>query len=454
MKLIKLTREERKEYDSSRPFFHRKYACYAPVTGMYIGIGGNVTSCCVNRTHVLGKYPDQTLEESWFGQKRKELKTCLKKGDFSKGCEVCYHAIRSGNVSNNSALVYEDLRVSGKKYPAKIDFELSNKCNLECIICRGERSSSIRKNREKLPPIVSPFDSTFLEQLKPFLVHLKESNFLGGEPLLIPIYLDIWEQMMVINPDARIAIQTNATILTDRVKRILEGMSFTIAISIDSINKELYEKVRLNGRFDKVLQNIEYYQDYCKRKGTTLSISYTPMTRNWHELIDVVLFCNERQIFLFFNTLTHPRYLAIKNMEIAELEKVIETFEEVKLPDNLEVEKSNKTALKDYLKLLKHWYKESLTTQKSVVPVFDSVDAFFSEFKKFLVLESKCAEIDYVEIRGKVEWLLTMAEDQNNYEEACNFLFNVEFNKLLRYAPSMTKEELWVSFQGEFKMND
>ena len=151
-----LSDQIRAKYNAQRPKSKQHLVCHAPINSLYFGIGGWVTSCCVNRSFVLGEYPAQTIEDIWKGRRRMEILGRMKTGDLSKGCEVCYASISSGNYAGTSARVYDQLSDGLDSFPKKMDFELSNKCNLECIICRGERSSSIRKNREKLPPIESP----------------------------------------------------------------------------------------------------------------------------------------------------------------------------------------------------------------------------------------------------------------------------------------------------------
>jgi MoaA/NifB/PqqE/SkfB family radical SAM enzyme len=79
----------------------------------------------------------------------------------------------------------------GVVMPKVMEFELSNECNLECVMCNGSFSSSIRKNREKLPPIISPYNDDFVNELDAFIPHLTDAKFLGGEPFMIEIYLKI-----------------------------------------------------------------------------------------------------------------------------------------------------------------------------------------------------------------------------------------------------------------------
>ena len=444
-----LSKSERKSYNSERDKSKRSSVCHAPSTSMYIGIGGMITSCCVNRTYLSGRYPLQSLEESWFGKRKSNLVKCVANGDLSKGCEVCYDSIRSKNYSGLSARSYDKLSDKPTKYPKKIDFELSNKCNLECTICRGERSSSIRKNREKLPPILSPYDSEFLNQLDSFLPHLEDCHFLGGEPFLIPIYLDIWERMIEIKSEATISIQTNATILSDRVKKIIESMNFAISISIDSISPELFPKIRVNGKFDLVLKNMEYFSQYCDRKGTQLGISYTPIVTNWHELPEVVEFCNKRNIKLFFNTLSHPKHLSLKELSPGKLQEISDYLKNTQHPEYSELERANKQTYTNFRKLITYWHQEAL--EKSIAKPsskYLTIDAYFEAFNQHLISTEHNSTDLYINIRTKVESILTVAEDHNNYQMAEDFIMQLEFEKLVRYVPDSSLEELLISFEA------
>lgn len=437
----------RANYDAQRAKRKRTAVCHAPTKGLYFGIGGWVTSCCVNRSHVLGEYPKQSIQEIWDSSKRQKMAERMQCGDLSKGCEVCYDAISSKNYSGASALVYDDLSDGSNDFPKKMDFELSNKCNLECVICRGERSSSIRKNREKLPPIQSPYDAEFIRQLEPFFVHLEDCHFLGGEPFLIPIYLDIWERMSQINPKIAISLQTNGTILTDRVKRILESLPFSISVSIDAVDHDLYAKVRVNGNFDTVLKNMAYFKSYCERKNTELTVSYTPMLKNWHELPNVIAFCNEWKIKVFFNTLSYPKHLALMNLESQELNTIIKTLESFDCPSSNELQQANAKSYLDVLSLIRYWHACSLKKSEQVVSPYLTLDAFFDAFRSHLTNAVDDPAEKYVEIRSKVEAILTIAEESGKYQIAEDFIMALDFDKLVRYVPGVSVDELVVAFE-------
>jgi MoaA/NifB/PqqE/SkfB family radical SAM enzyme len=224
---------------------------------MYFRPNGSVTACCFNRSYELGHYPGNTIKEIWQGARTISLSNYLQKNDFSHGCERCKVSWDSENLMGAGFSLYERHPIN-KNYPTLLEFELNNTCNLECVMCFGEFSSSIRRNRDKLPALEMKYDDKFVTQLEEFIPYLKEAKFLGGEPFLIKIYYKIWEKIIEINPDCVIDIQTNATILNSGIKDLLERGRFRIGVSIDSQTKEIYEKIRVNSNYEIVKSNLEY----------------------------------------------------------------------------------------------------------------------------------------------------------------------------------------------------
>ncbi|MCO5260555.1 MAG: SPASM domain-containing protein [Crocinitomicaceae bacterium] len=175
--------------------FKKTSACEAPIRSLRFNHSGNVLACCFNRGYVFGKFPEQSINEIWFGDKKNKLTKALFKNDFSLGCLNCEYYVKD-NRKSSGAFQYDYLKEQKqyKNYPTMFDFELGSSCNFECIMCSGEYSSAIRKNRENKKPYYSPyeeFSGQFIEQLVPFIPHLTEMRFLGGEPFLMNIYYKI-----------------------------------------------------------------------------------------------------------------------------------------------------------------------------------------------------------------------------------------------------------------------
>ncbi|HLP18740.1 MAG TPA: radical SAM protein, partial [Chitinophagales bacterium] len=289
-----------KEYNQHRPLGPQKYACYAPFKSIYFGHHGRAIACCYNRTHLLGEYPKNSIKDIWFGAEADKLREFIKHDDLSLGCTGCKQQLVAGNFDAVKAKQYDERTMNRNRYPSVMEFELSNICNLECEMCSGDFSSLIRTKREKLPPLAMAYDDAFVKQLEEFIPYLDEVKFYGGEPFLIEIYYQIWEKIMEINPKVRISVQTNATVLNNRVKRILENTDFHINVSFDSLQKETYESIRINADFERTLENMKWFRDYAKSRNTFFGISACAMQQNWRELPAFIRFCNEWDVPVYF----------------------------------------------------------------------------------------------------------------------------------------------------------
>jgi len=354
------------KYNAQRQTGPKPLLCYAPMTNMYFGHHGKITACCHNRTYLLGQYPDKTIAEIWNGEKAEQLRNLIKQNELPISCYDCKLGLESGNFDAVKAKMYDALPVNAD-YPSVLEFELSNTCNLECIMCKGEFSSLIRKNRENKPPLENPYDSLFVDQLVDFIPHLYEVKFYGGEPFLIDIYYEIWDKILSINPKCRISVQTNATVLNDRVKGLLAKGNFHLNISLDSLSKDTYEAIRVNADFERTMDNIKFFHDYCKRKNTFFGISACPMQQNWKELPDFINFCNELEAPVYFHTVWSPADCALMKMTAKELKKVCLYLEEYEFPKRTAIENKNRRHYQDYLSQIKSWSEKALITEESML---------------------------------------------------------------------------------------
>ena len=351
------------EYNKHRKGGGKPVLCYAPFKNMYLGHHGNVISCCFNRTYFLGTYPKQSLKEIWTGTKAKKLRDYIKHNDLSLGCTDCKNLMEGKNYDAIKAKMYDELP-QNDNFPTVIEFELNNTCNLECIMCSGDYSSLIRRNREKKPPIDNVYDKEFLKQLEEFIPHLTETKFYGGEPFIIDIYYEIWDKIITINPNARISVQTNATVLNDRVKNLLNKGKFHLNISLDSINKETYEKIRINANFEKVMENIKYFHDYCKKNDTFFGISTCPMRQNWRELPQMMDFCNNLDVPVYFHMVWFPQTASLWNLDSEKLKEIYDYLTSYDFNKNSSIEIKNHTHYFDFVSQVNSWYSKALIREK------------------------------------------------------------------------------------------
>ena len=271
--------------------------CTAPVASMNFDTTGRATPCCYNREFELGRYPQNSLKEIWFNQKRQTLGDALNRYDFDKGCFQCKRQIL---IQNDHLLLnaFRKYRLPNENgYPSHIDFEFANVCNYECIMCGGKWSSSIRRNREKLPPLPSPFDDLFLKQLDEFIPHLKSATFVGGEPFLCDLYFKMWERMSQLNRNITIDVVSNCSVYNSKVEAVLGSLpNMKIIASMDSVRRETYERIRKNGKFEVVLKNLERY---IAQKRLTL-INCCTLIQNIDEVPEMIAYCEKHNLYVNF----------------------------------------------------------------------------------------------------------------------------------------------------------
>lgn len=424
-----------------------KQICYAAEKSMYFGKDGNVSACCYNRLFVFGNIANQTIDDIWRGPKIKELSNSLKDNDLLKGCFACKLKIQSGNYGAVGSLAYDNIPYNSN-WPTQIDFDLSNECNLECIMCNSENSSSHSKRIHGTNINPGIYDDNFLKQLDLYIPNLYTAGFYGGEPFIIPMYYQIWEKIITHNPNCHIVVQTNATVLNDKIKDMLEKGNFNISISIESFRKETYEKIRKNAEFDRVLKNINYFSNHAKRHNYKLNISVCPMQQNWKELPEIILMANEFAATIYFNTVLNPAQCSLHSLTHNELSEIIRELSYYTLPENNTVEKQNKTHYQGFLEQLKVWQHEKENTSLHTHNLTEELSP--AEIEK-LSVEELCTML-FDKIKNEKNPSIYVVEDLKRLDEAHSKLLEVALkfennNKIKHYLFDMMKKEGEVIIQ-------
>ena len=233
--------------------------CNAMFCNVFLSIKGVATPCCMNQKYVLGDYRSQPLGEIWEGEAAMEFRRQIQNNQFPVGCEGCRDSLGSGIISMVQINQYEKFCKSN--FIQRIEFQTGNTCNLACDMCSGMLSSSVAIKKEgyinNTEHKISLEDPSFIKILK----NINEAHFSGGEPFLVNSYKDIWQFLAKNNPNCKIIVQTNGTILNKEIESIMESGNFHVNISIDSITPGKYEEIRVNASLDKVLQNLNYFRN-------------------------------------------------------------------------------------------------------------------------------------------------------------------------------------------------
>lgn len=317
-------------YDAERNFGDKAFrsACYAPFVSMYFDQFGFVRVCCQNFQHTLGNVAHHSLDEIWTGERARNLRSALRKYNFNLGCEYCRWQLDEGNY-NNFARQFDRWPVSSETefWPAQMEFSISNTCNLECVMCNGEWSSSIRTRREKLPPIRKVFDDRFFEDLRKYLPHLRWLKILGGEPFLANESYRIWDMLIEAGLQTPCHVTTNGTQYNAKVERILEALPVSFSVSMDGATKETVERVRKNANFETLHANFRRFHAYARERGTDIGLTYCLLPCNYHEFGDYLLFADEWDVDVSVNTVLHPPEHSLYAMNAEELRPIVDALD-------------------------------------------------------------------------------------------------------------------------------
>tara|TARA_R100001377_G_scaffold32406_1_gene17680 strand:- start:27 stop:1094 length:1068 start_codon:yes stop_codon:yes gene_type:complete len=301
-----------------KKFYGVNTPCNAPSNNMYFTVTGKAAPCWKLPGLCDQWSEERSIMDIWKGDKFQMYRDALSEYKFIARCKECKKEIDDDVWP--LAKAYQDYPVN--EYPSLMELELSNQCNLECIMCSGLLSSGIRKNRDKLPPLPQIYTDKFVDQMRDFVPHLTELRFNGGEPFAQLIVLDICDMVAEVNPGLKINIATNGTVYSKRVRKILEQNNAHINVSIDSLEPEKYAEIRINGKLEKVFKNFEIYKKYCTEGNRGLSVMVNPMRNNWWEMINFVKFADTHQCNLWFNTILYPKEHALHNLPPAELKNI------------------------------------------------------------------------------------------------------------------------------------
>ncbi len=385
-----------------------KFSCSEPQNNMYISREGWVKICCHNNYFEIGNLKINTLLEIWNSDKRKKFAQLLYKNSNEQSCANC--TLKQPD-RKNYPLFNKSFKASD--YPKSIEFELSNKCNLECIMCSPLLSNQIAKRYNEYQESLLNYQID-LEQLDPFLPYLKEAKFYGGEPFIIEQYFDIWKYIISKNPNCKFYIQTNGTILNEKIKTILNKGNFNIGVSVESVNQETYNKVRVNSDLQKVLSNINYFHQYSKQKNNFFGIAVCPIRDNWSEIPHLVEYFNNLEIPVNFHTVVQPFNVSLWNLEKEKLYEIHKSLSEFKFKvTNNQTSILNIKTFKSLVFQISEWYNTSVEREKESekfinMSISELINNINNKLKLFI------DNLSWMEIKIKERKIKLFSEKLNN----------------------------------------
>jgi radical SAM protein with 4Fe4S-binding SPASM domain len=187
--------------------------------------------------------------------------------------------------------------------PRFVQIEPVGQCNLRCQMC----AIQFRKDGPPHGPLAFlPFDD--FRRLVVEFGTIDELHLQGlGEPTMHPQFFDMvaWASARGI----RVSTNSNLTLWSQRRARqcVASGLA-CLHVSLDAASPELYERIRVNAHFGKVIRNLRRVMAARREANSPLAVRIVTvlMRQNLHELPAVVRLAHEEGVeHVFVQYLCH-----------------------------------------------------------------------------------------------------------------------------------------------------
>jgi molybdenum cofactor biosynthesis enzyme MoaA len=339
-----------------------KTFCIMPFVHATVKTNGNIHLCCVSTETSNYNIKNNDINEWWssIDQVRKDMLS----GQPLSACDFCYKQERQGvtsqRQSNNKRfkIIFEKyaekiVDLYYKDLPTPIDYELqvTNICNLKCIMC-GDSESSAVLSENKILKITNVDQRQYLwqqEEIDKVLALLQDPatrsvTFRGGEPFLIP---QIKKTMIDVVNSGRaqlidLQLVTNCTEFdVEWVDILNQFKSVWVICSIDAVGSR-YEFIRYNANWQQVDKNIDLIKTI---KNVNITINAVIQNINVFGIRELLAWGQQKEIYIKLSLLQEPAYLTVNVLPQQLKDQVVEELSTLD-PSNSE----NLSNINEYLK--------------------------------------------------------------------------------------------------------
>lgn len=167
--------------------------------------------------------------------------------------------------------------------PTQLDFELNPSCNMKCPMCPWSAVEGFGEGRQSWMPFEDY--KAIIDEVggRVMSINLNHVN----EPLIRKDLPD-FVAYAISKGIMEVMFNTNGMLLTEEMsRRLIEAGLTKLSVSIDAITQETYDKIRVGGNFEKILDNIEVFLQVREEMSADyplLKVTFLRLTTNEHEL--------------------------------------------------------------------------------------------------------------------------------------------------------------------------
>ena len=355
---------------------HNKTYCKFAETGLFFSHRGP-GFCC----HPSKPFPGLTVNQWWHSEYRKQSVEKMKKGIKVKDCIGCYQMEENNEISPRMGYNKKfDLSQQKKELPKRIELDLSNFCNLKCIMCSSSRSSQWAKE-EGLYTETNGIRSMSTEMLDDICKISKELEYLtiqGGEPSIMPeydYYFDFLKKNNIIKNIDLFTI-TNLTNINTKFFEFLKNFKkVTLGVSIDSYGLS-NNYIRYPSNFEQIEKNLIKISESTFDLQLNISLQILSMFNfneflNWLDKMTKIYKKKNKLLKIFAHKVYEPTELCVYNAPLKLKEKFIKDIDTYFLKSN---ELNHNHIFKKEIKNIKDRVLDKENTNINLIQFINALD--------------------------------------------------------------------------------
>ena len=260
--------------------------CLYPWNAVFIHAGGLIQPCCVSNDMDYGDFIMDFCDKQAEGEEPdvfnndalQSLRKGLLTGNLRKMCRNCpavsTKLITTEQLENNVRNYLKSLQPDCQEIDTMdltktyrysfVALGLTNRCNLSCIYCN---QSTLAKTN---PYYKMDFPEEYIELALEYLVKQGMeilNSGAEGEGTIYRRWREVFSTFHEKHPEVKLRMTTNFSRLYSEEDLELISNYYMLDISCDTLNPELFQKIRRNGDLNIILKNLENLKNKIISKG-------------------------------------------------------------------------------------------------------------------------------------------------------------------------------------------
>lgn len=223
----------------------------------------------------------------WNSPVAQEIRTSILDGTFRYCDLVACPYFLSGSLPLQKDIISGPYKKIIHESRTKLDtmkvwLAFDPRCNLRCISCRTNHVRLSENEKENI--------KCFMELVKQDLSFISAIGMSGnGEPFVSPVISEfLFNLKRADYPNLKIYLLTNGQMLNHTCWEKMndkQGAIVSVQVSIDAATRETYEKIRLGGSFDTLMENLHFLRELRSKVAIReFIISFVVNALNFHEM--------------------------------------------------------------------------------------------------------------------------------------------------------------------------